>query len=368
MTGRTAPAAPHDQRTTGQCLVGWPVWVCAVGVLPYVTLKVAWLAQLGWGVRDRAIITDTTFVLANAITLLLDLVVLAMVLTLAHRPATRSTGRLVSLLAWAATGMLVGAVLGLLHAGVAALILPEQTTPNGLAPWVYAVVYGGFTAQAVAVVAVVVPRYALIPPAKPNTPRARVTQAGGMTCAVAGALLVAATALSPALTTGADLDPRIRLALGLHATVLLITAASSVWHWPSAPGPPSWASRMAFVGTGVALTWGLYDLALSATVLHHDPPLIGTQAVRVVSAAILTTLLLTSFPRPSPTSGNHGHVHRNSEPTPPAPVVEQATTTALLSGNHRRTHETTANCVDLSATSPPPTTRRRPLESSGPDT
>ena len=81
----------------------WLATGVTVGTLPYVVLKISWLAGGDVGLQDPALMQTTTYVVANSITLVMDLVVvgLAWVLALAARP------RLLVVLAplvWGATG------------------------------------------------------------------------------------------------------------------------------------------------------------------------------------------------------------------------------------------------------------------------
>jgi hypothetical protein len=61
-------------------------WLAAgvtVGTVPYVVLKISWLVGGGMGLRDPALMQTTTYVVANSITLVLDLVVVALAWVLA---------------------------------------------------------------------------------------------------------------------------------------------------------------------------------------------------------------------------------------------------------------------------------------------
>ena len=120
-----------------------------VACLPYLLLKVAWVAGWGVGVAEEGF--DDTTRAANVVTAALELVAIAVAVLLVRPAGRRVPAVVVALPAWVATGLLVpvgaGAVLGALLQGV---------TGGGnafagndvLAGWVYVVVYVGFAAQA----------------------------------------------------------------------------------------------------------------------------------------------------------------------------------------------------------------------------
>ena len=61
-------------------------WLAAgvtVGTVPYVVLKISWLVGGGVGLRDPALMQTTTYVVANSITVVLDLVGVALAWVLA---------------------------------------------------------------------------------------------------------------------------------------------------------------------------------------------------------------------------------------------------------------------------------------------
>ena len=54
-----------------------------LGTVPYVVLKISWLAGGDIGLRDPALMQTTTYMVANSITLVLDLLVVALAWLLA---------------------------------------------------------------------------------------------------------------------------------------------------------------------------------------------------------------------------------------------------------------------------------------------
>jgi hypothetical protein len=127
-----------------------------VACLPYLALKIAWLAgsdigTIGDGAADMA---DTEHVVGNVATIGLELAFGVVMLALTYPWGQRLPAWLVLLPMWVGTGLLapiaVGVPLGVVVQAIAggAAAAPD----NGLQGWVYGVVYGGFTVQAVLLV------------------------------------------------------------------------------------------------------------------------------------------------------------------------------------------------------------------------
>jgi hypothetical protein len=125
--------------------------------LPYLTLKIAWLAgsTVGTVGHGTAEMGDTRHVVGNAITLCLDLVAIAVALAFTYRWGQRLPAWLVLAPIWVGTGLLapiaLGAPLGAVVQGIAGG--SPTGSDNGLRGWVYAIVYGGFTLQAIMLLA-----------------------------------------------------------------------------------------------------------------------------------------------------------------------------------------------------------------------
>jgi hypothetical protein len=129
-------------------------WLAAgvtVGTVPYVVLKISWLVGGSVGLRDPALMQTTTYVVANSITLVLDLVVVALAWVLALAPPRRLLGVLAPLV-WGATGLMVTPVLSAAVIAVAGDPSTERLAGDALYAWVYAVVYVGFAIQGVGIV------------------------------------------------------------------------------------------------------------------------------------------------------------------------------------------------------------------------
>jgi hypothetical protein len=126
--------------------------VCAatvVACIPYLALKLAWVAGVPVGVDGTAYL-DTTRA-ANAATLGLQLIAIAVAVVIARPVGQQLPAAVVSLPAWVATGLLAPVGLGVVVGA------PVQLATGGGNPfrgdevldgWVFAIVYGGFVAQA----------------------------------------------------------------------------------------------------------------------------------------------------------------------------------------------------------------------------
>ena len=124
-----------------------------VACLPYLTLKIAWLAGSAVGTvgHGTAEMGDTQHVVGNAVTLGMDLVAIVVALAFTYRWGQRLPAWLVLVPIWVGTGLLapiaLGVPLGVLVQGFAGG--SASAADNGLRGWVYGVVYGGFTVQAI---------------------------------------------------------------------------------------------------------------------------------------------------------------------------------------------------------------------------
>lgn len=124
--------------------------------VPYLTLKMAWLCGSEAGVRDPAAM-DKLWLL-NLITFGMDVIALALALTFVRPWGRRVRAGLVAFPMWVATGLLGTILVAVPTSLIAGLVLgPEhqnaaQRADDGLASWVFVLVYGGFSVQGVALI------------------------------------------------------------------------------------------------------------------------------------------------------------------------------------------------------------------------
>ena len=136
---------------------GYRLLICAATIgacVPYLVLKVLWLSGnlVGWNDKSQA--GDAVHVVGNVASAGMDLIAILIVLAFTFRWGQQLPAWLVLLPMWVATGLLAPIALGVpAGALVGAFQGSLVAQGNGLDVWVYAIVYGGFTVQAVAIVA-----------------------------------------------------------------------------------------------------------------------------------------------------------------------------------------------------------------------
>ncbi|MFB7087639.1 hypothetical protein [Streptomyces sp. NPDC056296] len=132
--------------------------VAVLACLPYLALKVAWIAGSRVGIPEGSVLLDhrVTMVLANGLTLLLDscLIVLALMLT---RPwGLRVPAWPLAFPVWVAGGLLAPIMAGFPLQLLTRAFGGDTATASGtgrdafLHPWVFVVVYTGFIVQGLA--------------------------------------------------------------------------------------------------------------------------------------------------------------------------------------------------------------------------
>jgi hypothetical protein len=142
------------------------VGLVVVAVVPYVTLKVLWLAGSQIGVADEAVLTElhsTRMVVGNNITIVLELVAVGLALGLTSAWGRRVPAWIMLGLGAGASGLLAPILLGLPVGAVLQLAAQGNVHTGGMdhmSPWVFATVYGGFGLMAVGI-SVLAWRYAV---------------------------------------------------------------------------------------------------------------------------------------------------------------------------------------------------------------
>jgi hypothetical protein len=119
-----------------------------VATLPYIVLKIMWLAGSRVGLNDPDFGTDLTMRVLNALTGALDVVALALAVTFLTRRGFRAPAILVLPPMWAGAGLL-GTILVTLPVQLVIGAFSSPAAPTGAIPpiadWVFTMVYGGFT-------------------------------------------------------------------------------------------------------------------------------------------------------------------------------------------------------------------------------
>ncbi|MFF1511378.1 hypothetical protein [Streptomyces sp. NPDC058326] len=144
-----APRADHRTSTARRALRVLAILAC----LPYISLKIAWVAGSEIGIPAGSVLLEHPRMLAigNAVTVLADALVIVLALLLTQAWGRRFPAWLLALPMWAATGLLVPIMTGYPAQLVVAAVTGDERAAAPaepfLDPWVFAVVYGGFILQ-----------------------------------------------------------------------------------------------------------------------------------------------------------------------------------------------------------------------------
>lgn len=124
-------------------------YLTVAAMVPYLSIKTAWLLGSDIGVVESGLMRTTPFVVGNLITAAMELAGAALALALVHQWGRRLPVWLVLFPLWVATGLLapvmLAAPLGFLAGNSAAPVADNPV--DGLQGWVYGVVYAGFILQ-----------------------------------------------------------------------------------------------------------------------------------------------------------------------------------------------------------------------------
>ncbi len=126
-------------------------WASAACCLPYLLIKVMWAVGVPVGITDRSMLDDPGWMAANAFMAVVELVGVGLVVAITRPWAMRVPAWLVLFPAWMGTGLLFPiAVFAVLAGLTAASGGATGGTGDGLRPWVFVLIYTGFTGQGVA--------------------------------------------------------------------------------------------------------------------------------------------------------------------------------------------------------------------------
>lgn len=150
----TAPAVTPRSRRALRTLA-------VLAALPYLTLKIAWIAGSHIGIPEGSSLLDHrgTMIFANGLTLLMDASVILLALLLTRPWGLRTPAWLLAFPMWAATGLLTPIMAGfplqlLVRAFGGSVDDPSSGSGDSsgafLDDWVFGVVYGGFILQGLA--------------------------------------------------------------------------------------------------------------------------------------------------------------------------------------------------------------------------
>lgn len=125
-------------------------YAAILGTFPYLTLKIAWLTGGTIGLTDPGFVHSPVLFAGNLITAAMDATAILLAFALTYAWGRRIPAPLVLFPAWIGTGLLGPIVLVSPVIGIDLFAIPKGELP--LQDWVWAVVYGGFTWQGIALV------------------------------------------------------------------------------------------------------------------------------------------------------------------------------------------------------------------------
>jgi len=123
-------------------------YAAILGTFPYLTLKITWLTGGTLGLTDPAFAGSPLLFVGNLVTAAMDAIAILLAFALTYPWGRRIPAPLVLFPAWIGTGLLGPIVLVSPVIGVDLFAVPHGELP--LQDWVWAVVYGGFAWQGIA--------------------------------------------------------------------------------------------------------------------------------------------------------------------------------------------------------------------------
>ncbi|MFI0978999.1 hypothetical protein ACH4SP_18610 [Streptomyces sp. NPDC021093] len=291
------PAVPRTRPRTAASPARRTLRAVAIAAcLPYLALKISWIAGGRLGIPDRSALLDEpgVMVVANSVTVLMDACVIVLALLLTQGWGRRVAAPLLVLPMWAASGLLAPIMVGFplqLLAGGSIGVAPGEGEPF-LESWVFGVVYGGFIVQGLALGALFV-LYArerwghLWRGTVGELPRpSRTVRAVGLVAALLAALCsvphlfeaVAGRAVDVAEPLGSD----ARLVTGVHGAFALAAFAGLLMLVLGLGGrvPLRVPLALTWTGVGVLACWGGWMLVTAGAV--------ATGADRLTTLTVLT--------------------------------------------------------------------------------
>ncbi|MEU9253175.1 hypothetical protein AB0D66_15160 [Streptomyces sp. NPDC048270] len=261
--------------------------------VPYLALKTAWLAGSQIGIPAGSALSEPSLFLtaANSVTLAMDACVVLLVLVLTRPWGLRVPSWLLTVPVFFATGLLAPILLGypgqllirLLGAGAGAEPAAASGGQPFLEPWVFHVVYTGFTVQGLALAGLFVP-YARErwgrrrpgapgPGSSPDGVRGRLPSPTGVVAAASAAAGIAVAAVQAYWAFGGTAWLGAERAAAYSAEAGAATAVHGVCALAAGAGAvllarggqhrargPRWALGAAWIGSGATLSWGTWLL------------------------------------------------------------------------------------------------------------
>ncbi|AKJ13956.1 LigA protein [Streptomyces incarnatus] len=284
--------------------------VAVAACLPYLSLKLAWIAGSHLGIPDGSPLLEhrLTMALANGLTVLMDAAVVVLALLLTRPWGRRVPAWLLAVPMWLAVGLLAPIMVG----------FPLQLVLHGgrgggggagdrpfLADWVFGVVYGGFIVQGLALGALFTgyarERWG-------HLWRGRVRELPGTGSTARAGRRTAVAAALVALVPGAVRLLRGSGAIGLDGggdrsmefvyVLFLAGAVTGAWQLAFRRGaalPLAVPLVLAWTGSGAVACWGGW-MSLAVLVTGNEPtPLTGLTYAGQVITGILAASVIARF-------------------------------------------------------------------------
>ncbi|TNC27603.1 hypothetical protein [Amycolatopsis alkalitolerans] len=232
-------------------------YAAILGTLPYLTLKVVWLTGGTLGLTDPGLVRTTGMAVANGFTGGMDLVAIAIALTVAHRWGERVTAWLVLFPLWVGTGFLAPIALSGPVIGVDLAVTDHGS--SGLEPWVTPLVYGCFIWQGLTLLTAFVlyarMRWAPLFTAR-TSPGLSLTAGIGVAIATMAAAVHVIWTFAP-IRDGASVATRFLdgvdgvLALAAAVGMLLLAREHGRFRWPMV---------LVWAGSATLFAWGFWSV------------------------------------------------------------------------------------------------------------
>ncbi|MFJ5677546.1 hypothetical protein [Streptomyces sp. NPDC093097] len=292
----TTTAPPAAQSAPASALQMTLRTVTIAACLPYLALKVAWVAGSRVGIPDGSelLAHETVMRIANALTCLMDASVIVLALLLTRPWGRRVPAWLVAVPLWVATGLLAPIVVGFPATLVAGALGAETVGAQAAAQaswledWVWSMVYGGFIVQALGLgtlfVMYVRDRWAPVWQGRLGALPPSPTAAAQRVIAVAAAgLALLPAALHALWAAGSTCGLSAGLAAGRTTDFHVVEAVHALWAASAAVGALMLALRigrgvrvwvplaLAWVGSGATAAWGAWLAVTSLAASLNDP-------------------------------------------------------------------------------------------------
>ncbi|MGW6980553.1 hypothetical protein ACWGE1_14080 [Streptomyces sp. NPDC054932] len=280
--------------------------VALAATVPYLGLKAAWLAgsQVGIPAGSRLSEPGPFFTAANAVTMAMDACVILLVLVLTRPWGIRVPAWLLTVPVFVATGLLTPILFAfpgqlLVRAlGFGADPVAEAVREPFLDPWVFNVVYTGFTVQGLALAGLFVPyarerwgrRWQGVTGERLPSSTGVVAAAATVVGLVIAAVLVYG-AFGGGAGRGAAHSADTAVVTATHALCVLAAAAGTLLLARGGRFPARWALGLAWTGGAAALNWGAWMLiaALGPQLDGGEGP--STEALFIYAGQMITGLL-----------------------------------------------------------------------------